>query len=96
MDDDEREELRRIIDIVDRQDELYGLVSSLNKGLIEHMQDEKSDRSLIIQMASDLSAHSVQITALERMIWALIGAIGFMTISAVGYWIAFLMQHKDL
>ncbi len=96
MDDDEREELRRIIDIVDRQDELYGLVSSLNESFIEHMQDEKSDRSLIIKMASEISAHSVQITALERMIWALIGAIGFMTISAVGYWITFLMQHKEL
>ncbi len=96
MDDDEREELRRIIDIVDRQDELYGLVSSLNESFIEHMQDEKIDRSLIIKMASEISAHSVQITALERMIWALIGAIGFMTISAVGYWITFLMQHKEL
>ncbi len=96
MDDDEREELRRIIDIVDRQDELYRLVSSLNESFIEHMQDEKIDRSLIIKMASEISAHSVQITALERMIWALIGAIGFMTISAVGYWITFLMQHKEL
>lgn len=86
-------EMHRMITILESQGQER---KNLENHLMEHMRDEHDDHRAFIEMAEKIAAHDVQITGLERLMWALIGAIGFMAISAVGYWIAFLMQHKEL
>ncbi len=94
--------LRRRMDqnMLGTQKEHGDMLRSLNEKLAEvrmelrtHIQQEGMNPELIREMVSTLSVHSAQITAMEKMVMALWGAVFALAAGGVGWVIAHLSGH---
>lgn len=80
------------VGIQERQTEIIEKLTDFAVRFSLHVESENHDRALFAAIAEKVVVHSERITALERLLWWVIGAGGMAAMAAVGWVVNYLQS----
>lgn len=84
----------KMTEIVERQITIESELTALSTRFVEHIDDERNELKMLHDATERLVDHTVRIDMLERMQYALWGALGTLSFGGVGWVIAHLSIGK--
>lgn len=78
----------KMTEIAARQINIESELTTLAARFVEHIEDERSQLSVLQECTLKLAGHSIKIEFLERMQYALWGALGTLAVGGMGWVIA--------
>lgn len=91
--DTQQQHWLKLTDIAERQVDVQSQLTMLSQRFVDHIEEESGERKLLQAVASQLEIHTMQLSWIERMQYALWGAVGMLAAGGAGWIITFLGQQ---
>lgn len=94
--DTQQQHWLKLTDIAERQVDVQSQLTTLSRRFVDHIEEESGERKLLQTVAAQLEIHTIQLSWIERMQYALWGAVGMLAAGGAGWIITFLGQRASV